>query len=36
MNEKYCQMIVDRLNKPIPLFEREAEQTELPLAATGT
>lgn len=35
MNEKYCQMIVDRLNKPIPLFEREAEQTELPLAATG-
>jgi len=35
MNEKYCQMIVDRLNKPIPLFEQEAEQTELPLAATG-
>ena len=36
MNEKYCQMIVDRLNKPIPLFEREAEQTELPLVATGS
>jgi DNA modification methylase len=35
MNEKYCQIIVDRLNKPIPLFEREAEQTELPLAANS-
>lgn len=25
MNEKYCQMIVDRLNKPIPLFEQEEQ-----------
>jgi site-specific DNA-methyltransferase (adenine-specific) len=34
-DKTYCQNIVDRLSKVEPLFEREAEQTELPLAATG-
>lgn len=30
----YCKIIVDRLNKPIPLFD-QPEQTELPLTTSG-